>query len=194
MEDNPMKSVLNESAWQRRITETKKGDIISFGHYEQGKNPAYDKSIKWEVIDNDGEGAIILMTEYELFEAPFDTENGGSWTGSSLREYLNNEFLYSAFDDEERSYMRYIDFGADIEYKGTESCADMVYIPSYDFALLNRHNFCLQPYKRSEGNTVHSGTTYKPQWVLKGINEAFFSLRTLTVTSDLPITVGYVLS
>lgn len=173
MEDNPMKSVLNESAWQRRITETKKGDIISFGHYEQGKNLAYDKSIKWEVIDNDGEGAIILMTEYELFEAPFDTENGGSWTGSSLREYLNNEFLYSAFDDEERSYMRYTDFGADIEYEGTESCADMVYIPSYDFALLNRHNFCLQPYKRSEGNTVHSGTTYKPQWVLKGINEAF---------------------
>lgn len=173
MEDIPIKSVLNESAWMRRITETKKGDIISFGHYEQGKNLSYDKSIEWKVIDNDGDGTIILMTEYELFEAPFDTENNGGWTGSSLREYLNNEFLYSAFDDEERSYMRYTDIGIAAEYGGKESCVDMVYIPSYDFALRNRHNFCLQPYMRSEGNTVYHGTTYKPQWVLKGINEAF---------------------
>ncbi|MDE7194855.1 MAG: toll/interleukin-1 receptor domain-containing protein, partial [Oscillospiraceae bacterium] len=135
----PITPALIASAERMRLFTLEKRDVISFGHYPSEP----DRSIKWLVISNDGEGTIVLASKYAVFEAPFDTGNADGWENSSIRKRLNNDFLYSAFSADELALIQYTDIAADsyytnrypryneTQYMGTESYADKVYLASY---------------------------------------------------------------
>ena len=81
-----------------------KGEVITFGAYEQDGN--YDNGpepIEWIVLDIQ-EGGMLLLSKYGLASKPFcDTDKTNVWGESSLRKWLNEDFLYQAFSADEQA-------------------------------------------------------------------------------------------
>lgn len=188
LEDNeelaelPMMPALLESANRQMIFTTKSSDVISFGHYPSEP----DRSIKWLVISNDGEGTVVLVSKYAVFDAPFDMGNADGWENSSIRKRLNNDFLYSAFSADELELIQYTDIAADsyytykyprfneTQYTGTESYADKVYLPSWELKC-HTHGFGVKVVNEpSEGGRTWTHEVPVSHWVLNGIYEAMY--------------------
>lgn len=96
---------------QIRVLQTKKtfenssvGDLVYFGAYEQdGYTANGNEPILWEVLDVT-DSKVLLISRYGLDCKPFCTYNlNVSWESSSLRQWLNEEFLDSAFSETEQA-------------------------------------------------------------------------------------------
>lgn len=88
----------------------KVGDTISFGNWDNGDG---DEKVKWLVISVDSEKKRAFVVSEEILEA-MAYGNNDSWRDSSLRAWLNNEFLNSAFSAEEKALIvnnLYEDYG-----------------------------------------------------------------------------------
>ena len=85
------------------------GELVNFGHYEQDGNKGNgDEPIRWVVLDMDfADGTIMLLSEKALEKLPFHTtSNGTAWGDSSLRKWLNDDFIRAAFTGEEAAAIR----------------------------------------------------------------------------------------
>ena len=80
------------------------GDIVSWGYYEQDNNHTNGKEpIEWVVLSVEDNMALVISRD-ALDWQPFHTVNTWiTWEESYLREWLNQEFLYNAFSEEEIS-------------------------------------------------------------------------------------------
>ena len=105
MEDlnNPLKTLFGES-------ELKAGDIVTFGHYEQGKGI---EPINWRVLEASN-NKILLITEKAIDCKPFHNQKTYvNWGSSTLRKWLNGPFMKSAFSPEEKKWIMKHDVSAD---------------------------------------------------------------------------------
>lgn len=80
------------------------GSTVRFGRFEQD-NSVYNgpEPIEWTVLYADGQKALLL-SRYALINMSFNnvwTEI--NWDYSTIRNWLNNNFYYSAFDANERN-------------------------------------------------------------------------------------------
>ncbi len=74
-------------------------DEILFGSYEQGKG---QQPILWQILDRK-DGRILITSKYALDAKPYNTAwEDVTWETSSIRAWLNGEFLDGAFTPEER--------------------------------------------------------------------------------------------
>ena len=73
------------------------GTVIAFGHYPD------DAALNWRVIDvNDN--SVLLVTEPCVTRRPFAYDaKTSNWKDSLVRAWLNDDFIYRAFSDVERS-------------------------------------------------------------------------------------------
>lgn len=87
----------------------KKGDVIKFGTYEQDLNYTNGKEpIEWIVIDKTKK-SVILLSKYALDRLPYNKENKRiTWEKCTLRKWLNNEFIKSAFNKTEQGLIKTI--------------------------------------------------------------------------------------
>lgn len=82
------------------------GYEIDFGTYR-----FLDKdkeSIKWIVLDKDEkENKALVISKYALDARRFDSsdKNKSTWDNSELRQWLNSEFLNTAFNEDEKKYI-----------------------------------------------------------------------------------------
>ena len=78
------------------------GDHIFFGHYEQDNDLKNGpEPIEWRILEVKG-NEILLLSEYVLDAQPFNEETASNqWGSSSLRQWLNKDFLKTAFTEEE---------------------------------------------------------------------------------------------
>ncbi|MBO4776453.1 MAG: hypothetical protein J5515_07545, partial [Lachnospiraceae bacterium] len=85
------------------LASSKAGDIIKFGKYEQDGNTSNGKEdIEWLVLSNE-DGRVLVISKYALDAKVYNTEYVSvTWENCTLRSWLNNEFLNSAFDDKEK--------------------------------------------------------------------------------------------
>lgn len=84
------------------------GSTITLGRYEQDNN-TYNgtEPIRWRVIAKNG-NRYLLLSEYVLDAKPYnDVEERITWEYCSLRYWLNNQFLYTAFNSSEQSKIQY---------------------------------------------------------------------------------------
>ena len=84
------------------------GDRVFFGEYEQDNNYYNGKEkIEWIVIGRDGNN-LKLLSRYALDRQPFNTDWVDiTWERCTLREWLNETFLNTAFSyGEQRSILR----------------------------------------------------------------------------------------
>ncbi len=86
------------------------GDTVVYGSYEQdGKDSNGNEPIEWEVIAKEDD-KILVISKYALDNTEYNEGRGAwsnvydpvTWETCSLRAWLNNEFLYEAFSDEEQ--------------------------------------------------------------------------------------------
>ena len=84
---------------------TKVGGYVTFGTYEQDRNKGNGKEpIEWLVLDYDEETqAALLISRYGLDARVFSGLNYPEWSRSDIRNWLNDEFLSTAFTDNEQA-------------------------------------------------------------------------------------------
>ena len=82
------------------------GNIVTFGRYEQDNDTTNGpEEIEWIVLDYDErEQKALLLSKYGLDAKPYNTEyKATTWEQCSLRNWLNGEFLQTAFTSEEQA-------------------------------------------------------------------------------------------
>ena len=79
------------------------GSIVTFGRYEQDGNPDNGpEKIEWIVLDEQ-EGKYLLLSRYCLDVHPYQSKNRNiNWKNSSIRKWLNSDFLNIAFFEAEQ--------------------------------------------------------------------------------------------
>lgn len=90
------------------FSDVKKGDVITFGKYEQDNDSSNGaEPIEWKVLNVDkenGKALIISKKAIEAFTYNRD-EDSKNWQDCLLRKWLNNDFYDQAFDDDEKDYI-----------------------------------------------------------------------------------------
>ena len=82
-----------------------KGSIVSFGHFEQDNDLSNGpEPIQWIVLDKI-DGHLLLLSASCLKGMAYNTAafTPVTWETSSLRAWLNEDFLSSAFTEEEKA-------------------------------------------------------------------------------------------
>ena len=110
-------------------------ESVFFGQYQ-------DNPIEWIVLDSE-ENRMLLLSKRAVETLPYhNTDEDVTWETSSLRSWLNGEFLETAFSSEEISSVlpTVLDnSGVNPEYHYTEGSApteDKVFLLSHDEAAL----------------------------------------------------------
>ena len=114
----------------------KKGDVITFGKYEQDKDTSNGaEPIEWEVLDSDAD-EILVISKYILDVIPYDTEkNDTTWETCTLRNWLNNEFYNTAFSSSEQDKIKISELNnADNHFKikGANDTKDRIFLLNID--------------------------------------------------------------
>lgn len=96
---------------KERLKNIKCGDYISFGQYPQDFYTYNgNEDIEWLVLEVKN-GKALLISKYVLEAAEF---GGTTWETSTLRKWLNNDFLNSAFSDFEEKMIPTVTVSADM--------------------------------------------------------------------------------
>ena len=86
------------------------GDIITLGRYEQdGDLDNGMEEIEWQVLDRENDTAL-LISKYALEKKSYhwneqNTLTSATWETCALRQWLNNDFMNTAFDSQEKALM-----------------------------------------------------------------------------------------
>ena len=119
---------------------------VVFGHYEQDDSgypyEEYDNGpepIEWEILSQE-DGRMLLISRYIIECQPYNDEyTEVTWAGSSLRQWLNDEFFYTAFSDEERARIQTVTLTNPVNpYTGVDGgidTEDKVFLLSMDEVL-----------------------------------------------------------
>ena len=124
--DTLLKTNEHFSAYSLLISDSfgKVGDTIRFGSYWQDNDLADGKElIEWTVLDI-RDGKALLLSRYGIHVKPYNTEKKNTtWEKSSLRAWLNDEFLKTAFNEEEQAaiLLTDVDNSASQGYSGWET-------------------------------------------------------------------------
>ena len=99
---------------KRSLTTCYVGKSVTLGEYEQDDYASTGKeAIEWVVLDIKY-GKALVTSKYALDNKPFnDSCEDVTWETSTLRKWLNNDFLNSAFTDEEKKWIATTTVSAD---------------------------------------------------------------------------------
>ena len=111
------------------------GDLIEFGSYYQD-DLSRKTPIKWRVLDIQ-DGKALLISEFLLDAHPYNKEfKEITWENSSIRHWLNNEFINEAFTQSEQNKINltYIYNNDNVQYgtKGGNNTQDKIFLLSLD--------------------------------------------------------------
>ena len=97
-----------------KLKVAKAGDYVFFGEYEQDNNTANGKEdIEWLVLELK-DGKALVISKYALDCQQYNTEfTDVTWEICTLRKWLNNDFLGSAFSAEEKAMIPTVTVSAD---------------------------------------------------------------------------------
>lgn len=134
------------NAKEYTVNDDWQGSRVYFGHYEQG-SPGVSGSepILWRVLEVD-ENSILLLSEYGLVCKYYnDTYEDVTWETSSLRAWLNGEFLDTAFTKREINAIQETlvknEVNKNYNTSGGNDTVDKVFLLSYEEAQNNAYGF-----------------------------------------------------
>ena len=104
IEDEEPVSNVRSTKGDNTFEELKKGDVVHFGSYYQ-ENDKEKTPIEWIVLrKKEDDNTLTLISKNVLDVVPFDiTKKPVKWGSSTVRQWLNNEFLNTAFTKEEQA-------------------------------------------------------------------------------------------
>ena len=102
-------------------------DIVYFGkYYNHDKDGEILEPLEWDILERK-DGMALLITSYVIDNLEFDVNGNNNWEESSIRKWLNNDFLNLAFTEEEQE--RILSSSFDVGRSGTN---DKVFFLSMD--------------------------------------------------------------
>ncbi|MDF2514398.1 MAG: hypothetical protein K0S04_4264, partial [Herbinix sp.] len=122
------------------------GSRVYFGHYEQDNQEANGpEPILWRVLEV-AEDSILLLSEYGLICKNYnDTYENVTWETSTLRAWLNGEFLDTAFTNKEKRAIQDTvvknEVNKNYNTSGGNDTVDKVFLLSYEEAQNNAYGF-----------------------------------------------------
>lgn len=79
------------------------GDIVKIGHYEQDNNLSNGQEpINWLVLDVQSDKALIITEELLDYVQYHKSRISMTWENCYLREWMNEDFYYASFSDQEK--------------------------------------------------------------------------------------------
>ncbi len=101
-------------AQMENLSDVKKGDVIKFGQYEQDAIAKNGKEeIEWQVLDvKDGKAFVISVVaiESKAYNSPWVNV---TWETCTLRKWLNDNFLNTAFGSKHQALIPTVSVPAD---------------------------------------------------------------------------------
>ena len=104
--------------------------VMTFGSWPREKG-GKKEPIEWLVVKTVTVYNVFLVSKDVLDRQPFNDKGKASWTDSSLRRWLNNDFLNGAFSPEEKK--RILTGSVAV---GNGAVSDRVFIPCREEALI----------------------------------------------------------
>ena len=103
-----------QSAKQALIKNAKVGDIVYFGTYEQDNKTSNGKeNIEWLVLAKE-KNRVLVISDKALDHQEYNSyRTSGTWETCTLRKWLNNDFINSAFSDDEKVKIPTVTVSAD---------------------------------------------------------------------------------
>lgn len=97
-----------------KLKTAKAGDYVFFGAYEQDNNVSNEKeAIEWLVLEVK-DGKALVISKYALDCKPYNTSyTDVTWETCTLRKWLNNDFINSAFSVDESAMIPTVTVSAD---------------------------------------------------------------------------------
>ena len=149
------------------LRNAKKGDVITFGIYEQDNNYGNkEELIEWVVLDVK-DGKALLLSKYALACQPYhmsDTANI-SWSNCYIRVWLNKVFIDSAFTEDEQTWIMSTEIYSDGDNKGETQ--DKIFLLSIEeveeYLVSDREKQC-SPTNYAETNGVKTNRNGKCIW------------------------------
>ena len=116
------------------------GATVTFGRYEQDNDPTNgDEPIEWIVLEADDD-KCLLLSKYLLEPMAYDEGDETTWKDSSLRNWLNNDFLSTAFNKSNQSLIISSQLtnsdNPDYETDGGADTTDKIFLLSWNEILL----------------------------------------------------------
>lgn len=94
----------NDNVSIKEIKESNVGDLITFGTYEQDNDTSNGKEkIEWIVLEKKDNKLLVLSKNGLDAKEYYNEEADITWNESTLRTWLNDEFLINAFSSDEQS-------------------------------------------------------------------------------------------
>ena len=96
------------------LKNSKVGDIVYFGAYEQDNNTSNGKeNIKWRVLAKE-KNRILVISDKALDCQTYNSSiTSVTWETCTLRKWLNNDFINAAFSDDEKAMIPTVTVSAD---------------------------------------------------------------------------------
>ena len=109
-----LKTVIIPKQRINKIKTANVGDIIVFGAYEQDNDTSNSKEdIEWLVLAKE-DNKILVISDKALDCKPYNqSRDYVTWETCSLRKWLNNDFINSAFSDDEKAMIPTVTVSAD---------------------------------------------------------------------------------
>lgn len=146
-------------------------DCIYFGRYYQSDiNGKVKEPLKWRVLSVKGYDVFLMadsMVDYQAMYDYLQDKKGDTWDHSTLRPWLNGEFLKSAFTKEERAAIKttLVRTSANPYYgtSGGKDTKDKLYLASFEEVSDPDYGFPESYENKSEARMVRSISPYVAQ-------------------------------
>lgn len=127
------------SSHSGRTNRLRAGDVICLGTYEQDNRGGQEEAIEWIVLETSGNNALLLSRYGLEAKQPFlDRYAACTWETSTLRQWLNSDFLDDAFTSSEEDCIleTWVDNGKNQgnpnwSTVGGDSTLDRIFLLSY---------------------------------------------------------------
>lgn len=163
-----------------RTNSLRAGDVIRLGTYEQDNRGGQEEAIEWIVLETSGNNALLLSRYGLEAKQPFlDRYAACTWETSTLRQWLNSDFLDDAFTSSEEDCIleTWVDNGKsqgnpNWSTVGGDSTLDRIFLLSYAEAVTyfktNEARRCAPTdYALSQGAWTYD--KYSPEGRLSGV-------------------------
>ena len=180
------------------------GDVIIFGEYEQdNKTSSGKEEIEWKVLDKDTDGNLFVISVNALDCRDYHSSVAKvTWETSDIRQWLNNDFYNSAFDESQRSKIKTTTLenkdNNDYDTDGGNNTEDKIFLLSIDEAKTYMpktiDRICnATKYAESQGSQLES-LTRSCRWWLRSpgstqFNASFVKVDGLIFQMGVPVSI-----
>ncbi len=158
------------------ITEnTKVGDYIDLGLYEQDNNSSSKEVLVWKVLAKE-DNKLLLITEYVIDVKDYhSTKSLVSWENCSLRKWLNEDFKNNALTDEQKNII--IKTTLHTDCSGSDETLAQKYSSTTEDEIFILSSAELNKYFKNNKNSLAYPTEYAIGKNIKKINTCWYWCR-----------------